>query len=302
MGEKQAHLRQKADDVRRFLMREPRGHRDMFGAILTAPVSAGADFGVLFVDNEGSLTMCGHATIGVGTALVEAGLVPPVEPVISIRLDTVAGLIHLRVAVEASRATAVTFENVPAFVAARDVRVTVEDHGPVTLDIAFGGNFFGILDAAQVGLTIAPESAGRLAEAGRRIREAVNAAVPLRHPTLPHPSGLQIVTFRSPAGDAGASYRNVHVFAGGQVDRSPGGTGTSAVMALLHARGELPLGQAVVAEGILGGRFRGRLLRPLDLAGIPAVVPEVTGSAHVTGLHQFLLDPDDPWPEGFVIG
>jgi proline racemase len=301
MVAKQEHVRRHLDHVRKALIREPRGHRGMFGAILTPPVSPEAVCGVIWFDNLGYLSGCGHGTIGVGVAMVETGMVPATAPVTRFVVDSPSGPLKLAVTVEGGRARETAFENVPAFSVGSDLKVEVPGLGPITLDIAFGGNFFGILDAAQVGLEIRPALASRLAEVGLRIRDAVNQQVPIRHPTLPHLDRLQIVTFRAAPTRPGARYLNTHMFADGSIDRSPGGTGTSAVMTALHAKGQLGIGEEVVAEGIAGGLFRGRLLRPTTLGDRAAVVPEIAGPAYVTGHHQFVLDAEDPWLEGFEL-
>jgi proline racemase len=298
---KQAYVREHLDHIRRALIHEPRGHRGMFGGILTPPVTSGAAAGVIWFDNTGYLNGCGHGTIGVGIALVETGLVPVEAPVTTFLLDSPGGLLRLRVRIGGNRACEASFENVPAFGVATDVEVTVPGLGTVKLDIAYGGNFFAILDAAQIGLDVRPDQASRLADAGRRIRDAVNSQVPVRHPTLPHLDRVEIVTFLSPPTRPGARTRSTHMFADGAIDRSPGGTGTSALMAALHAKRRLEIGEEIVTEGIVGGLFRGRLLREVRLGERNAVVAEVTGSAFVTGYHQFILDSDDPWLDGFEL-
>jgi proline racemase/trans-L-3-hydroxyproline dehydratase len=302
MVAKQEYFRAHLDHVRRALVREPRGHRDMFGAVLTRPVTPDAAAGVIWLDHAGYLSGCGHATIAVGIAMVETGQVAGVGAPRCFSLDSPSGLLRLRVAVRDGRARETTFENVPAFVVGLELPVEVPGVGRVGLDVAFGGNFFAALDAASVGLAVVPEQASRLAALGLRIREAANAQLRVQHPVLPHLQRIQIVTFREAARRPGARYRQTHVFGEGQVDRSPGGTGTSAMLAVLHARGELALGQEVEAEGILGGVFRGRLLRPAAVGPLAGVVPEVTGPAFITAHHQFVLDPDDPWREGFQLG
>lgn len=288
---KQAFLRDEMDWLRRALIREPRGHRHMFGGILTPPVSEGAACGVIWIDHQDYLTGCGHGTIGLGVAVVEAGLVPVTSPVTRLAVDAPSGRLELEVETAARRTR---FRNVPAYGAKTGVRLDVPGHGTVTADIAWGGNMFAIVDAAELGLAVVPEQASRLSAAGLAIRDAANAALTLRHPTLPGAGPVQIVTFRDGATIPGATYRNTHVFADGSVDRSPGGTGTSAVMAALHARGALAPGEKVVAQGIAGGLFEGRLLDAVDLGGQPAFVPEIAGPAAVTGFHQFVLDPADP--------
>lgn len=299
MLEKQAYMREHLDHIRKALILEPRGHRGMFGAILTPPVTRDAVYGVIWFDNSGYLSGCGHGTIGVGTVLVETGIVRASTPITSFALDSPVGPLQLTVKVEAGRVREVSFENVPAFSFASDVRVDVPNIGRVTVDIAFGGNFFAILDVSEVGLEIKPNTASRLAEVGLRIREAVNQQVAVQHPLFPELDHVQIVTFVSKPTRPEARYLNTHMFANGAIDRSPGGTGTSAVMAALHAKGLLAIGEEVVAEGIAGGIFRGRLLRQFNIGDRRGVIPEVTGSAYITAYHQFILDSEDPWLEGF---
>jgi proline racemase len=296
---KQAYAQAHLEHVRKALILEPRGHRGMFGAFITAPVSPEAACGVIWFDNAGYLSGCGHGTIGIGVALVETGMVPVTTPFTTFLVDSPSGLLRLRVTIEGGRPRETSFENVPAFSVATDVAVAVPGLSPIRVDVAFGGNFFAILDSAQVGLEIRPETASQLADVGLSIRDAVNAQVGVQHPTLTHLNRVQIVTFLAPPTRPGARYLNTHMFADGAIDRSPGGTGTSAVMAALHAKGQLAIGEEVVAEGVAGGLFRGRLIRQAALNGRPAVVPEITGSAYVTAFQQFVLDSEDPLLQGF---
>jgi proline racemase len=299
--EKQEFVRSHLDHVRQALIREPRGHRDMFGAILTRAVTPEAAAGVIWLDHGGYLSGCGHATIGVGIAMVETGMVIGEAPVTSFCLDSPSGLLRLRVARRAGRARETTFENVAAFTVGVDLKVDVPDVGLVRLDVAFGGNFFAALDAASVGMSVRPEQASRLVALGLRIREAANRQLTIQHPTLPHLRQIQIVTFRDAPSRATARYRQTHVFGNGQLDRSPGGTGTSAMLAILHTKGELALGHEVEAEGIVGGIFRGRALRAATVGAYRAIIPEITGPAFITAHHQFVLDPQDPWRDGFEL-
>jgi proline racemase/trans-L-3-hydroxyproline dehydratase len=300
MLEKQAFLRAEMDWLRRALIREPRGHRHMFGGLVTPPVSEGAACGIVWIDHQDYLTGCGHGTIGLGVALVEAGMVPATAPVTRLAVDAPSGRLELEVEIEGGRARRTRFRNVPAYAEATGVRLDVPGYGKVTADIAWGGNMFAIVDAAELGLSVEPEQASALAKAGLAVREAANAALDLRHPVLPGVGPVQIVTFGGPAKDARARYRNTHVFGDGSLDRSPGGTGTSAVMAALHAHGQLAPGETIVAEGMADGLFEGRLAEPVELAGRLAFVPEIAGPAVVTGFHQFVLDPADPLIGGFA--
>jgi proline racemase len=280
------------DGIRLLLMREPRGHGAMSGAILQPPCRPEADWGVVFIEVSGCLPMCGHGTIGVATVLVEERLVEVSEPETVITLDVPAGLVRARVAVEDGRATRVTIENVPAYVVELDGEV-----GGIRYDMAFGGNFYAIAEAAQVGLEIIPDQAPGLIAAGLELMQAVGDPV---HPDDPAIRGCHHVIWTGPPSD-GADGRAATAIHPGWVDRSPCGTGTSARMATLYARGGLALGEAYVHESIIGTRFVGRLLRQTSVGGRPAVVPEISGRAWITGKGEYRLDPTDPFPEGFVV-
>jgi proline racemase len=297
MLERKLRFEAERDDLRLLLMREPRGHAAMSGAILQPPTRDDADWGVLFIEVSGCLPMCGHGTIGVATVLVETGMVEVSEPETIVRLDTPAGLVEARVAVSGGRAEAVTIRNVPAFLHARDQVAHVDGLGEVRYDMAFGGNFYAIVDAASVGLQIDPASAGRLIDAGDRIRAAVPEPV---HPVDSRIAGCHHVVFHAPGRD-GAHARNATAIHPGWLDRSPCGTGTCARMATLHARGELALGEEFVNESVIGTRFIGRLVGETEVGGVPAVVPEVTGRAWITAMGQYLLDERDPFPAGFSL-
>ena len=236
---KMAYVRDHLDDLRQMLMYEPRGNEVMSGVILTPPCREDADIGVIYIEVGGYLPMCGHDTIGCCTALVEAGIVPVQEPVTTVRLDTPAGLVVARVAVSEGRAKQVTFTNAPAFLYRRDVRVDVAGYGPVALDIAYGGNFYAIVEARQLGLEIAGARAGEIVQAGKAVRAAVNRSVRVAHPEKAFIEGLTHVEFYGPPTHPDADVKNAVVIPPGSIDRSPCGTGTSAKLAALHARGEL---------------------------------------------------------------
>ncbi|MDW5330844.1 proline racemase family protein [Plantactinospora sp. KLBMP9567] len=289
------------DGLRRLLMFEPRGHSAMSGAILQPPTRPDADVGVLFVEVSGCLPMCGHGTIGVATVLVETGMVPVVEPVTTIRLDTPAGLVSVDVAVRDGRATGVTLRNVPSFLLGADRKVEVGGEiGTIRYDMAFGGNFYAIVDAADLGLPVEPAAVPELIRRGLRVMDAINEQAPPRHPTIPAIDDCRHVQVVQDGTD-GADARNAVVIHPGWVDRSPCGTGTSARMAQRHARGLLDLDTPFVNESVIGTRFTGRLVGTTMVGELPAVVPTVTGRAWVTGTAQYLLDPEDPFPEGFQI-
>jgi proline racemase len=292
MLERKLRFEQDQDGIRRLLMHEPRGHAAMSGAILQPPCREDADWGVVFIEVSGCLPMCGHGTIGVATVLVETGMVAVNEPETVVRLDVPAGLVEARVRVHGGRAASVSIRNVPSFVQQHDG----EAHG-IRYDMAFGGNFYAIADAATAGLTVAPDHADELIAAGLELMAAVDEPI---HPEDPAIRGCRHVIWTSPGRD-GADGRSATAIHPGWIDRSPCGTGTSARMAQLWSRGALALQTPFVHESLIGTRFTGRLLDEVTVAGRRAVVPEITGRAWITGLAQYLLDPDDPFPEGFRI-
>ncbi|MEW1864669.1 MULTISPECIES: proline racemase family protein [unclassified Streptomyces] len=300
MAERRRWFMANSDDVRTLLMYEPRGHGAMSGAILQPPTRPDADYGVLFIEVSGLLPMCGHGTIGVATVLVETGMVPVVEPVTTIRLDTPAGLVTASVAVEDGAATAVTIENVPSYAHALDATVRVPGYGEVRYDLAFGGNFYAIVELADLGLPFDRARAGDLLDAGLAVMAAVNDADRPVHPERDDISGCHHVYLKAPGSTAELS-RHAMAIHPGWFDRSPCGTGTSARMAQLHARGELVVGQEFVNESFIGTRFTGRLLGETTVGPHPAVLPAITGRAWVTGTSQFHLDPSDPFPAGFLL-
>ena len=300
MAERRLWFMEHRDGLRKLLMQEPRGHASMSGAILQPSTREDADFGVLYIEVSGLLPMCGHGTIGVATVLVETGMVEVQEPVTTIRLDTPAGLVVARVHVVAGRAESVTIENVPSFVDRLDAVVDVPGHGQVTYDLAFGGNFYAIVDLEQLGIPFSRAHKDELLRAGLAVMAAVDATDEPVHPERPDVRGCHHVYLKAPGSDAELS-RHAMAIHPGWFDRSPCGTGTSARMAQLHARGELALEQDFVNESLIGSRFVGRLVGRTTVAGTDAVIPRVTGRAWVTGTAQYFLDPTDPFPEGFVL-
>lgn len=298
MNEKRLHFMEHMDDIRLFLMNEPRGHAAMSGAMLQAPTRDDADWGVVYIEVSGCLPMCGHGTIGVATVLVETGMVEVVEPVTTIRLDTPAGLVIARVAVSDGHADSVTIENVPSYSVRLDDTVEVPDYGTVPYSLAFGGNFYAMVDLDAVGLTFDRANQQQILAAGLAIMEAINSTNPPRHPEIDGVNHCHHVEFIAPGSTAQHSQHAMAIYPG-WFDRSPCGTGTSARMAELWARGELALDTDFVNESFIGSRFSGRLIRETTIAGIPAVIPTITGRAWVTGIGQYLLDPSDPFPTGF---
>jgi proline racemase len=300
MADRRRYLMSERDDLRTLLMYEPRGHAAMSGAILQPPCRPDADAGVVFIEVSGCLPMCGHGTIGVATVLVETGMVEVKEPVTQIRLDTPAGLVEAAVDVDDGRAVAVTIRNVPAYLHVRDAAVTVPGLGRLVLDLAWGGNFYAVLPASAVGLDVGPGNHDDLVGTGLAIMGAVNEQLSFAHPEQPDIDECHHVIFTAP-GDGQVSARGATAIHPGWIDRSPCGTGTSARMAQLHSRGLLDLHEDFVHASIIGSVFTGRLVETTTVGEFPAVVPTVRGRAWVTGIASYMLDPDDPFPAGFLI-
>ena len=306
MAERRQWFIDNNDDLRTLLMWEPRGHASMSGSILQPPTRPDADFGVLFIEVSGLLPMCGHGAMGTATVLVETGMVEVVEPVTTIRLDTPAGLVIAEVAVRDGNTESVTIRNVPSFSLALDQVVQVDGFGAVRYDIAFGGNFYAIVDLDDLGVPCDRSAKHRLIEVGLAIMAAINRQARPTYPGRPDISGCHHVYLTAPGSTARRS-RHAMVIHPGWFDRSPCGTGTSARMAQLHARGELDLHTDFVNESLIGSTFLGRLVDRVELpaadggAAVAAVVPTVTGRAWITGTAQYLLDPTDPFPAGFML-
>ncbi|WMJ78174.1 MULTISPECIES: proline racemase [unclassified Sedimentibacter] len=301
MPEKKKYLEDHMDYIRTSIMHEPRGHNDMFGSIITQPTSDKADIGIIFMDGGGYLNMCGHGSIGAATVVVENGMVPMVEPVTEINLEAPAGIVKAKVFVECGKVKEVSITNVPAFLYKRDVKINVPEIGEIILDISFGGSFFAILNAKQLGLEIIPANADKLKNIGMVIRDVVNKEIKVQHPTLPHINTVDLVEIYDEPTNPEATYKNVVVFGDGQVDRSPCGTGTSAKMATLYAKGKLKLGEPFVYESIIGTLFRGRVLETTKVGDLDAIVPEITGSAYITGYSNYVIDDSDPVRHGFML-
>lgn len=302
MRDKRAYLREYRDDLRKLLMYEPRGGSQMSGSIILQPSDPRADFGIVFIESGGWLTMCGAGTIGAATVLLETGMAAATEPLTTIVFDTPAGIVTASVEVSGGAVQGVTIENVPSFLALRDHPLDLPGFGVVAADIAYGGNFYVIVSASDFGLEILPEQADRLVAVGRQVRDAANAELRVRHPLEAAANPIPNVIITGPARDGGRTQRQMIFFGESGVDRSPGGTGTSARMAQRYFRGEQRLGEVVTHESIIGSTFQGTLIGTTTVGEQPAVVPTVRGRAFVTGMTTFLLDPEDPFAEGFGVG
>ena len=298
MNDKRLYFQKNLDHLRQLLMTEPRGHGAMSGTILMPPTRDDCDFGVLYIEVSGLLPMCGHGTIGTATVLVETGMVEVQEPVTTIRLDTPAGLVVARVAVQDGHAESVTIENVPSYVDRLDKTVDVPGYGEVPYSLAFGGNFYAMVELDDVNLEFDRKNQQEILKAGLAIMDAINDTDAPKHPTIEGLDHVHHVEFIAPGSDAKLSRHAMAIYPG-WFDRSPCGTGTSARMAELWGRGELELDTDFVNESFIGSRFTGRLIKETKVGDYDAVIPLITGRAWVTGIGQYMLDPTDPFPAGF---
>jgi proline racemase len=302
MREKWNWAKKNLDDLRTMLMFEPRGSSVMSGSIITAPVTPGADIGVIFIETSGFLPMCGHGTIATCTVLVETGIVEAKEPVTELTLDTPAGLVKAKISVENGIAKDVTIQNIPSFLYKRDLQVDVPGMGKVKLDIAYGGNFYAIVPADSVGLELIPERAKDIISYGNRIRDAIFEQVEVVHPENSDIKYCSHVRFVSPSPTPGVTTRNAVLYSAEGIDRSPCGTGTSAEMACRYGKGELKLNDEFVSESVIGSLFYGKLIEETKVGPLTAVIPIIRGRAWISGIQQFVLDERDPWPQGFYLG
>jgi len=301
MAHKRRFLMREWDYVRLQLTREPRGHRDMVTALVTEPVTEDADFGLIYMDARRYPYLCGHATIGAVTTLIQAGAVKAVEPQTTVIVDTPSGPAEAIAHLQNGQVESVTIQLVPSFVYGENQPLEVPGLGRILVDTVCVGGFFAMVSADQVGLQLTAENADRLIELGMAIIRAANAQLTVRHPERPEVTTVDVTEFYASPPASPADSVSAVIYGASHIDRSPCGTGTSAKMALLHQRGQLPLNRPFVNAGILGTTFEGRLVAETTVGGLPAVVPQVRGSAHVTGVHQFILDPGDPFPEGFLL-
>jgi trans-L-3-hydroxyproline dehydratase len=299
--EKRRFAKEYYNHLRTALMWEPRGHADMYGCIITLPVTDEADFGVLFIHNEGFSTMCGHGIIAVTKVVLETGFLKKVEPETTIKIDSPAGLVTAHARISNEKVTSVYFHNVPSFVVSMNNEIEIPGLGKINYDIAFGGAYYAFVNAEDVNLTCIPEYSRQLIETGMLIKNAIIKEVPLVHPFEEDLNYLYGTIFIGPPLSADADSRNVCIFAEGEVDRSPTGTGISARMALHYAKGEIKSGESMVIESILGTTFRGSVIKETPFGPYNAIIPEVEGTAYITGKSEFFFDPDDPLKYGFIL-
>jgi proline racemase len=314
MLEKRNHLWHEGDRLRKLMLREPRGYPALCANVVLPATSPEADAGYVIMEQAEYPAMSGSNTICTATVLINERMVPVKEPITTLVLEAPAGLIRISAEVRDGKARAITFENVPAFVHRLDVPVEVPQVGTVSVDVAWGGMFYALTHASALGFHLTPDEGRDLVRVGEMIKAAAREQIPVAHPEQPELAGISIMEWAGPPSVPGADGKNTVVVSSGTLDwqrpesftgvldRSPCGTGTCARMAVLHARGQLPIGRDFVHEGILGTTWTGRLLRETTVGSLPAVVPQLTGSAWITGHTAYHLDDDDPFPEGFTVG
>jgi proline racemase len=314
MLDKARYLHEHRDDLRRLMLREPRGYPASCCNLVLPSASPAADYGYVIMEHVEYPAMSGTNTICVATVLIETGMVEVTEPVTTFTLEAPAGLIEIRATVEHGKATSVTFRNVPAFAAHLDVPLEIPGVATVAADIAWGGMFYAIADASQFGLRLTPDEGRDIVRFGAMLTLAASEQYPVRHPVDPSLAGVTISQLSGPPSSPGNHRRNAVTMSTGQsswdraasftgcIDRSPCGTGTCARMATMHARGELGIGAEFRHESVIGTVFTGRLVETVRLGEVTAVVPEITGHGWITGLASYVVDPTDPFPDGFTVG
>lgn len=303
INEKRDFIRENYDYIRTALLREPRGHHDMVGVFLTPPSSPDFDAGMLWCDGDDFMEMCGHGTIALSMAMVAHGLVHSTDQENTIiRFETPCGPVTSEVGKDDGKVSWTRFENVPSFVLEKDIPVQIPGIGEVKADLTFGGNFFAVLRWPFPDDPIGPDNAKRISELGVMVTKQVADRADVFHPTNSKISGLNFTTFWQEPDHHDSLYRNVHCFSDGKLDRSPGGTGTSMMMAYFKARGLIEVGDTIYSEGLLGsGRFEGQILSETKVGDVPAIVPTVKGTAKVIGYAKWLIDETDPIGRGFVV-
>jgi proline racemase len=302
INEKRFHLMHNWDHYRLMLTREPRGSRETVGVVVTEPVTPGASVGLIYMDAHRYPYMCGHGTIGAVTSLIETGILKAVEPETTLTIDTPSGPTRALARVIAGKVQSVSIQLVPCFVYSQDQVLEIPGFGRLRVDMVYAGGFFAMADAAQLGFALLPENARRIADLGMAVIEAANQQLTVRHPEQPEVTTVDVAEFYDLTEHSLCRGKGAVVYGESHVDRSPCGTGTSAKMALLHRKGELALNQTYTNAGILDTTFDARLVAETSVGDLPAVVPEITGSACITGINQFIVDSRDPFPQGFLLG
>lgn len=298
MQDKKLFLQENLDSLREFLMYEPRGHKDMFGAVLTEAVNESSDFGVVFMDGGGYLNMCGHGSVAVVTLAIETGMIEAANGQKEVIFDTPAGTIKAIAEVKDAEVLNVSFDNVPSFLYKKDCIIKYKNYQDIKFDISFGGSFFAIVDISQFDLKIRSENTADISRIAVELREIINKEFEIIHPSLEHIKTVDLVEFYEKT-DKG--YKNVVIFGNGQIDRSPCGTGTSAKLASLYSRKELNLGEEFIYESILSTKFKGKVVQEVSLGEYKAIIPRISANAYITAFNQFVLSANDPLANGFVL-
>jgi len=298
---KRNYVKENLDHLRTALIFEPRGHDDMYGCIITPPVTEDADFGVIFMHNEGYSTMCGHAIIALTKVAIQSGMIEKTAPVTTINIDTPAGLVTTYAKINNGKIGSTYFHNVPSFVLSKNQQILIAELGTITFDIAFGGAFYAFVNADDLGITMTENNYRDLIEKGMLIKNAVMQNFEITHPFESELNFLYGTIFYGKSLTQEADSRNVCIFANGEVDRSPTGTGVSARMALLYEKDEIKLNESMIIESIIGTKFTCKTTKEIDYGGYNAVIPEVEGKAYITGKNEFTIDPDDPLKNGFIL-
>ena len=301
MQEKRAFFMERHDHIRLLLTREPRGHRDMFAACVTEPVSAGARFGLIYMDARRYPYLCGHATMGAVMTLIEAGTIDPDGDDLEVIVDTPSGPMKATAYMHNGRVESVAIRMVPSFVYSDNETLSISEFGQLTVATVCVGGFFVMVSADQIGLDFSPPNRSRLTELGMKLIQAANQKLTVRHPTRPEVNTVDVTEFYDSPMDAEGKGNSMVILGEGHMDRSPCGTGTAAKMTLLHHRGQFGLDKTFTSTSPLGTTFQGRLVEEIRLGDTMAVVAEVRGSAHITGIHEFIIDSKDPFQEGFLL-
>jgi trans-L-3-hydroxyproline dehydratase len=300
--EKRRECFRNLDHLRKKLMWEPRGHSDMYGCLVTRPNDEDADVGVIFMHNEGYSTMCGHATIALGKLAVELGWVRKTEPVTNVTIDAPCGRLQVFVRISGNTVEEVEFHGVPSFIVEKGASIDIPGIGKVSYDLAYGGAFYAFVDSAQLSLDLTPDHYGKIIRMGQLIKQhVISYGIAPKHPFEKDLSFLYGTIFIGDPISEYADSRNVCVFADGEVDRCPTGSGVSARMAIHYQAGDIAIGESMVIESIIGSTFRGCVIREEEYGPYRAVIPSVTGNAFITGQHEFLVDPEDAFREGFFL-
>ncbi|WP_215226391.1 4-hydroxyproline epimerase [Echinicola shivajiensis] len=300
MFEKRQFFMEHYDWIRRGLMFEPRGHDMMSGSMLYPPHDPENDVAVLYIETSGCLPMCGHGTIGTVTVAIEEGLIVPKTPG-KLRLETPAGLVLVSYVQEGKQVKSVKLTNVASFVSAKDLSIHCEELGELSFDVSYGGNFYAIIDPQENFTGLQDFTAEQLIVMSRKLRKAINEKYEFVHSENPRINGLSHIQWIGKPLDSSSDSRNAVFYGDKAIDRSPCGTGTSARMAQLHARGQLKVHQPFVNESYIGSKFTGEILDTTEVGGVPAIIPSIQGWAKITGYNTIFLDDDDPYMEGFQV-